>query len=104
MNRPAGTMVTKAMASVIRDISRSFLVHKVVSAIKDKWPREDLMHPIFTHRDNARTHIDPSDTEFFQVAREDGFDIRLMCEPPSPPGLNVLDLDSSFLLLFDPPK
>ena len=68
------------------------MIEKVLPAIKAKWPREDLRNPIFIQQDNARTHIDHNDDEFCRVAREDGCDIRLMCQPPNSPDLNVLDL------------
>ena len=68
------------------------MIEKVLPAIKAKWPREDLRNPIFIQQDNARTHIDHNDDEFCRAAREDGCDIRLMCQPPNSPDLNVLDL------------
>ena len=91
-NRVAGTMETKAMTSVNRDVIRSFFIEKVLPAIKAKWPREDLGSTIFIQLDNARTHISPDDPEFLQEATKDGFDIRLMSQPPNSPDLNVLDL------------
>ncbi|KAH0675802.1 hypothetical protein KY285_023603 [Solanum tuberosum] len=42
--------------------------------------------------DNARTHINYDDEEFRRAATEDGFDIRLMWQPPNSPDLNILDL------------
>ncbi|KAM3218829.1 hypothetical protein P3L10_023360 [Capsicum annuum] len=93
-NRPAGTMKTKAITSIIKEISRSFLINEVLLAIKGKWPREDLNSTIFIQQDNARTHIQPNDEEFCRAATQDGFDIRLMCQPNSP-DLNVLDLEFS---------
>jgi hypothetical protein len=91
-NRVAGTMETKAMTSVNRDVIRSFFIEKVLPAIKAKWPREDLGSTIFIQQDNARTHISLDDPEFLQEATKDGFDIRLMSQPPNSPDLNVLDL------------
>ncbi|XP_059315736.1 uncharacterized protein LOC132066441 [Lycium ferocissimum] len=91
-NRPAGIMETKALTSVNRDISRSYFIEKVIPSIKAKWLREDIGSPIFIQQDNARTHICLDDEEFRQVATQDGFDIRLMCQPPNSPDLNILDL------------
>ena len=92
-NRVAGTMETKAITSVNRDVIRSFLIEKVLPAIKEKWPRDDLgTSTIFIQQDNARTHINHDDQEFIQEATRDGFDIRLMCQPANSPDLNVLDL------------
>ena len=92
INRVAGTLETKPIASVNKDLSRKFLIEKVVPAIKARWPRDELQDVIFIQQDNARTHIDPNDAEFCQVAREDGLNIRLMCQPANSPDLNVLDL------------
>ncbi|XP_057440743.1 uncharacterized protein LOC130732769 [Lotus japonicus] len=92
VNRVAGTLETKPITSVTREISRSFLIEKVIPAIKEKWPRDDIHIPIFIQQDNARSHIKENDSEFCRVAKEDGFDIRLMCQPPNSPDLNVLDL------------
>ncbi|KAI9083257.1 hypothetical protein K1719_034789 [Acacia pycnantha] len=66
VNRPAGTLVTKPIVSVTKDVSRWFLIEHVVPAIKEN--------------------------EFCRVAIEDGFDIRLMNQPPNSPDLNILDL------------
>jgi hypothetical protein len=48
--------------------------------------------PIFIQQDNAKTHIDVNDPEFVAAAQSDGWDIRLTCQPPNSPDLNVLDL------------
>ncbi|KAM3377922.1 hypothetical protein P3S68_010335 [Capsicum galapagoense] len=92
-NRPAGTVETKAMTSITKEISRSFLINEVLPAIKAKWSREDLNSTIFIQQDNARTHIQPNGEEFCRAATQDGFDIRLMCQTHNSPDLNVLDLE-----------
>jgi hypothetical protein len=92
VNRVAGTLETKPINSVNRDVSRRFLLEKVIPAIKEKWPRDAIHEPIIIQQDNARCHINENDSEFCQIAKEDGFDIRLMCQPPNPPDLNILDL------------
>jgi hypothetical protein len=71
---------------------KTYLIDKVLPAIKEKWPREYIGSPIFIQQDNARTHIDPDDEYFRRVASQDGFDIRLMCQPTNSPDLNILDL------------
>jgi hypothetical protein len=48
--------------------------------------------PIFIQQDNAKTHIAVDDPAFVQAAQADGWDIRLTCQPPNSPDLNVLDL------------
>lgn len=92
VNRVAGTMETKPILSVTRAITRSFYINKVLPSLMDKWPIEDIGNPIFIQQDNARTHIDIDDEEFCEAAKKNGFDIRLMCQPPNSPELNVLDL------------
>ncbi|XP_070054587.1 uncharacterized protein [Nicotiana tomentosiformis] len=97
-NRAADTLETKPITSVTKDIVRSYLIEKVIPAIKAKWPREDLNYPIFIQQDNARAHIQLVDEEFCRVATQNGFDIRLTSQPPNSPDLNMLDL--VFLELF----
>ncbi|WCJ31488.1 hypothetical protein M5689_012980 [Euphorbia peplus] len=92
INRVAGTMETKPITSVNRDIIRSFLIGKVIPAIRERWQRDEIIHPIFIQQDNAKTHVNPNDPEFCEAARQDGFDIRLMRQPANSPDLNVLDL------------
>ncbi|XP_026458589.1 uncharacterized protein LOC113359119 [Papaver somniferum] len=91
-NRTAGTMETKAILSVTKDVIRSCLINKVLPAIRSKWPRSSNMEPIFIQQDNARPHINPNDQEFLEDASKDGFDIRLSFQPPNSPDFNVLDL------------
>nr|XP_043626076.1 uncharacterized protein LOC122597563 [Erigeron canadensis] len=90
-NRVAGTLITKPILSVTKEVTRSWLIEKVLPAIRSKWPR-DHTGPIFIQQDNAKPHIDVNDAEFNQEASKDGFDIRLCFQPPNSPDLNVLDL------------
>lgn len=92
INRAAGTMETKPITKVNRDVIKMFLIEKVLPAIKEKWPREEFHYPIFIQQDNAKPHISPDDEDFRRAATQDGFDIRLMCQPANSPDLNVLDL------------
>lgn len=91
-NRLAGTIVTKVIPKVTRDVSRDFLVNKVIPAIKAKWPPSERGRPIFIQQDNARTHVNVDDPVFLAAAQADGWDIRLVCQPPNSPDLNILDL------------
>jgi len=50
------------------------------------------MEIIYIQQDNASCHISPDDEEFCRAAFEGGFDIRLICQPPNSPDLNVLGL------------
>ncbi|XP_010472059.1 PREDICTED: uncharacterized protein LOC104751737 [Camelina sativa] len=91
-NREAGVMEIKPITSVKREHIKMCLIEEVIPSIHGKWPAEDLGKPIFIQQDNARTHVNPSDKEFQEAASKNGFDIRLICQPPSSPDLNVLDL------------
>ncbi|KAH7835464.1 hypothetical protein Vadar_026303 [Vaccinium darrowii] len=91
-NREAGTLVTKAITAVTKDITRSYLIEKVLPAIRSKWPQSSEIETIYIQQDNARPHIQPWDVDFVEAARADGFDIQLLCQPPSSPDMNVLDL------------
>jgi hypothetical protein len=74
------------------------MINKVLPAIRAKWPREDVNKSIFIQQDNAPSHLKVDDHQFCEVAKQDGFDIRLICQPPNSPDFNILDL--GFFELF----
>ncbi|GJX37032.1 transposase, Tc1-like protein [Tanacetum coccineum] len=90
-NRVAGTLEIKPILSVTKDVTRSWLIQKVLPAIRARWP-QGHMGPIYIQQDNAKPHIGVDDAEFLQEASRDGFDIRIRFQPPNSPDLNVLDL------------
>jgi hypothetical protein len=92
VNRAAGTLETKPITSITKEVSRMFLINNVLPAIKEKWPREHAHETIYIQQDNAPCHVSPDDPEFCRAASDGGFDIRLICQPPNSPDLNVLDL------------
>ena len=63
------------MISVMRDAIRSYLIEKILPAIKEKWPIEERGLPIYIQQDNSMTHIAVDDLEFLGAAQEDGWDI-----------------------------
>ena len=75
-----------------RDVSRSYLITKVLPAIVAKWPREARGETIWIQQDNARTHIEPNDEAFRLAVQQTGLDIRIFNQPPNSPDLNILDL------------
>lgn len=91
-NRAAGTMELKPMTSIKREDIKEFLIGKVLPRIRERWPQEDFGKTIYIQQDNARTHVDPRDEDFLAAASQHGFDIRLICQPPNSPDLNILDL------------
>ena len=82
----------KPIVSIIRYVIREFMIEKILPAIRAKWPREDMNKPIYIQQDNASSHIELADPLFSEVARQDGFDIRLICQSPNSPDFNILDL------------
>lgn len=91
-NRAAGTMELKPMTSIKREDIKEFLIGKILPRIRERWPQEDFGKTIYIQQDNARTHVDPRDEDFLAAASQHGFDIRLICQPPNSPDLNILDL------------
>jgi hypothetical protein len=90
--RVRGDMVMKPIQNITRDVIRGFMINHVLPAIRAKWPREDVGNPIYIQQDNAPSHIKLDDPLFCDAARQDGFDIRLICQPPNSPDFNILDL------------
>ncbi|XP_074318911.1 uncharacterized protein LOC141655747 [Silene latifolia] len=90
-NRVAGTMETKCIESVNKQVIKDMIIRIVVPAIKAKWPENESKH-IIIQQDNARPHIKNSDPDFTAAANQDGWNIELSCQPPNSPDLNVLDL------------
>ncbi|KAK9098758.1 hypothetical protein Syun_025803 [Stephania yunnanensis] len=68
------------------------MIEKLIPAIKWKWSAENIDSPILIQQDNVKTYINVNDVEFYQVAKQYGFNIHLMCQPPNSPDMNVLDL------------
>ena len=90
--RVRGDLMVKPIASITRDVMRDFMINKVLPAIRAKWPREDVGKPIYIQQDNAPSHIKLDDPIFCEAAKQNGFDIRLICQPPNSPDFNILDL------------
>jgi len=91
-NRLRGAQVIKPITSITRDVIRDFMVNKVLPAIRAKWAREDVNKPIFIQQDNAPSHLPVNDLVFCEAAKQQGFDIRLICQPPNSSDFNILDL------------
>jgi hypothetical protein len=58
-------MVMKPITSITRDVIKDFMINKVLPAIWAKWPREDVVKPIFIQQDNAPIFIDSFPAHFF---------------------------------------
>lgn len=75
-----------------KEIYSEMLISNVLPAIRDQWPRCSAKRPIFIQQDNAKPHLSVNDPRFIEAASADGFNIRLRCQPPNSPDMNVLDL------------
>ena len=64
VNRAAGTLETKPITSINKEVSRMFFINKVLPAIKEKWPREQAFETIYIQQDNAPSHVSIDDEEF----------------------------------------
>lgn len=64
---------------------------QIIPSIKSKWPTY-ASKTIYIQQDNARPHISDSDVDFRAAASSDGFDIRLVQQPPNSPDTNINDL------------
>ncbi|XP_027109397.1 uncharacterized protein [Coffea arabica] len=91
-NRVAGTLETKPILSMTKEVYRRCLIDNVLPTIRAKRPQSDVISPIFIQQDNAKPRIDPMDVELIEAATREGFDIRLSFQPPISPAMNVLDL------------
>ncbi|XP_021775181.1 uncharacterized protein LOC110739035 [Chenopodium quinoa] len=89
--RPRGTMETKALQNINREVIREMLLTKVIPAIISKWP-EGLPKDVVIQWDNARPHQVPTDDEFVAATTANGFNIQFVFQPAQSPDLNVLDL------------
>jgi hypothetical protein len=68
------------------------MINFLLPAIKARWPAGERGMPIYIQQDNAKTHIAVDDPDFVAAAQAGGWDIRLTCQPPNSPDLNILDL------------
>ncbi|KAE8771312.1 hypothetical protein D1007_56834 [Hordeum vulgare] len=93
-NRDVGTMVTKVLPAVTQNVVREYMINFLIPSIRARWHAAERGMPIYVQQDNAKTHIPLDDPEFVAAAQAEGWDIRLTCQPPNSPDLNILDLGS----------
>ncbi|ETM55386.1 hypothetical protein L914_01381 [Phytophthora nicotianae] len=96
INRPKGSMITKNESMTIT-LYRKFLVEKVFPSIRAKMPAR-RWSTVVVQQDNAGPHVLENDAELEIEGKVDGWSIKMRCQPPRSPDLNVLDL--GFFLLF----
>ena len=89
-NRKAGTIEIKPL-NVTREVYSEYLLEKVFPAIRSKFPFQ-RHSPVYIQQDNARPHISPHDPQLLHESSRGHQPIRILCQPPNSPDLNVLDL------------
>ncbi|CAM0956016.1 unnamed protein product [Alopecurus aequalis] len=90
-NIDKGGLELKSM-KVNRQVMRDYLCGKVIPAIQDLWPDEDLKSTIFIQQDNAKPHVLDSDPAFRDAVSQTDLDIRLLQQSPNNLDMNVLNL------------
>ncbi|XP_042003836.1 uncharacterized protein LOC121752814 [Salvia splendens] len=90
-NRPKGTIETKPIQSINKEVMTTCLLNQIIPTIKAKWPA-NASKKIFMQQDNAKPHLRAADQQFESLASTDGFEFHLISQPPNSPDTNVLDL------------
>ena len=88
-NRAAGTMVTH-MVEVTKAVYKEKMLVEVFPAIKAAWP--GAPGDVFVQQDNAPSHNIVDDPDIVAAGTADGWNIRLINQPPNSPNTNILDL------------
>ena len=88
-NRAAGTMVTH-MVEVTKQVYKEKMLEEVFPAIKAAWPGGP--GDVYVQQDNAPAHNIVDDPDIVAAGTADGWNIRLINQPPNSPDTNILDL------------
>ncbi|XP_042016761.1 uncharacterized protein LOC121764771 [Salvia splendens] len=86
-----GTMETKPIQSITKEVMTACLLNQIIPSIKAKWPA-NASKKIFIQQDNAKPHLRAADHQFEALASTDGFEFHLISQPPNSPDTNVLVL------------
>ena len=88
-HRAAGTMETR-MVEVTKAVYKEKMLNDVFPAIKRLWPGGD--RDVWVQQDNAPAHNIADDPDIVAAGTADGWNIRLLNQPPNSPDTNILDL------------
>ena len=91
-NRAAGTPVTQ-MVEVTKEVYKRKMLDEVFPAIKAAWPGGPV--DVHVQQDNAPAHNIADDPDIVAAGTPDGWNIRLINQPPNSPDTNILDLGFS---------
>lgn len=90
VNRPAGTPELKPL-TVTREVYKSFLMHKVFPAIRQKFPVTHSNNVVI-QQDNAKPHVSVNDPDILEAGSKQSWNIVLQSQPANSPDFNILDL------------
>lgn len=88
-NRPAGQMETKTV-EVAKEMYKRKMLDEVFPAIKREWPGPP--GSVLVQQDSAPAHRINDDPDIVAAGTADGWDIKLINQPPNSPDTNILDL------------
>lgn len=86
-----GTEETKTIQTITKEVIKGKIIGELLPVISNKWPHFGCKC-MWIQQDNARPHIQANDAQFMKEAKQEGFDIHIICQPPKSPDLNALDL------------
>ncbi|XP_042026612.1 uncharacterized protein LOC121773756 [Salvia splendens] len=70
-NRTEGTLETKPIQSITKEVMTACLLNQIIPTIKAKWPA-NASKKIFIQQDNAKPHLRAADQQFESLASTDG--------------------------------
>ena len=95
VNRPRGAVITRPV-NCTKVRYRRMIIDHMLQAIKRSWPNRRAENGertrIVIQQDGASSHIENSDEEFTQHARNHLCNIKILVQPAKSPDLNLLDL------------
>lgn len=75
-NRPRGSLLTRNIDLVTREVIKNVLLQKVIPVIKWKWPARDRGVPILIQQDNAKPHVSRFDPDIIAAGTANGWKIQ----------------------------
>ena len=91
-NRPKGTLETKPIVSVNKEVVKQMIIDNIMPSIREKMPISRRGNPVYIQQDNAKPHTCGTDELLTEEGSRDGWNIVITNQPPNSPDFNVLDL------------
>ena len=90
-NRIVGTVKLKQVADVRRSEYVDMLIGNVIATIASKCSRRRQREALYVQQDNARPGVKEDDPLVSEAGRQLCLELRVLCQLPDSPDLNVLD-------------